>query len=90
MKADIEDYLGIKFRNFFPPFEFDNKLKLNNMYNVWNWVDCERVSYDVASRGKEVPAKAPKGKDVAAPALDYVDIPHSQIRKVHFLIQKKK
>lgn len=36
----------------------------------------------LASRGKEVPAKAPKGKDVAAPALDYVDIPHSQIRKI--------
>lgn len=36
----------------------------------------------LASRGKEVPAKAPTGKDVAAPALDYVDIPHSQIRKI--------
>ncbi|KAH9665041.1 Dihydrolipoyllysine-residue acetyltransferase component 2 of pyruvate dehydrogenase complex [Citrus sinensis] len=36
----------------------------------------------LASRGKEVPAKAPKGKDVVAPALDYVDIPHSQIRKI--------
>ncbi|XP_031251880.1 dihydrolipoyllysine-residue acetyltransferase component 2 of pyruvate dehydrogenase complex, mitochondrial isoform X2 [Pistacia vera] len=33
----------------------------------------------LASRGKEVSAKA---KDAAAAALDYVDIPHSQIRKV--------
>ncbi|KAJ4717854.1 Acetyltransferase component of pyruvate dehydrogenase complex [Melia azedarach] len=36
----------------------------------------------LASRGKDVSAKAPKAKDEAAPALDYVDIPHSQIRKV--------
>lgn len=27
-------------------------------------------------------ASGTKGRDVAAPALDYVDIPHSQIRKV--------
>lgn len=36
----------------------------------------------LASSGKEVSAKTPKAKDTAAPALDYVDIPHSQIRKV--------
>lgn len=38
-------------------------------------------AYYVASRGKEVSAATPKAKE-AAPALDYVDIPHSQIRKV--------
>lgn len=38
--------------------------------------------YGVASRGKEVSATAPKAKDTTAAALDYVDIPHSQIRKV--------
>ncbi|XP_044494891.1 dihydrolipoyllysine-residue acetyltransferase component 2 of pyruvate dehydrogenase complex, mitochondrial-like [Mangifera indica] len=36
----------------------------------------------LASRGKEVSAKAPKAKEGTAAALDYVDIPHSQIRKV--------
>ncbi|XVF74367.1 hypothetical protein PTKIN_Ptkin13bG0104900 [Pterospermum kingtungense] len=36
----------------------------------------------LASRGKEVPAPAPKIKDAKLAALDYVDIPHSQIRKV--------
>ncbi|XP_044487130.1 dihydrolipoyllysine-residue acetyltransferase component 2 of pyruvate dehydrogenase complex, mitochondrial-like [Mangifera indica] len=36
----------------------------------------------LATRGKEVSAKAPKTKDVTAADLDYVDIPHSQIRKV--------
>lgn len=36
----------------------------------------------LASRGKEAPATKPVAKDTSAPALDYVDIPHSQIRKV--------
>ncbi|KAJ9179365.1 hypothetical protein P3X46_011161 [Hevea brasiliensis] len=36
----------------------------------------------LASRGKEVSAAAPKAKDTTPAALDYVDIPHSQIRKV--------
>ncbi|PPD85310.1 hypothetical protein GOBAR_DD17765 [Gossypium barbadense] len=36
----------------------------------------------VASRGKEVSAPTPKTKDAKLAALDYVDIPHSQIRKV--------
>ncbi|KAK3170538.1 hypothetical protein Dsin_000155 [Dipteronia sinensis] len=36
----------------------------------------------LASRGKEAPAKASKTKDAGAASLDYVDIPHSQIRKV--------
>ncbi|CAK7356890.1 unnamed protein product [Dovyalis caffra] len=36
----------------------------------------------LASRGTEVPATKPVTKDTSAPALDYVDIPHSQIRKV--------
>lgn len=36
----------------------------------------------LASRGKEAPATKPVTKDTSAPALDYVDIPHSQIRKV--------
>ncbi|KAJ6932508.1 dihydrolipoyllysine-residue acetyltransferase component 2 of pyruvate dehydrogenase complex [Populus alba x Populus x berolinensis] len=36
----------------------------------------------LASRGKEAPVTKPVTKDASAPALDYVDIPHSQIRKV--------
>ncbi|KAB2081592.1 hypothetical protein ERO13_A05G136800v2 [Gossypium hirsutum] len=36
----------------------------------------------LASRGKEVSAPIPKTKDTKLAALDYVDIPHSQIRKV--------
>ncbi|KAJ6696316.1 DIHYDROLIPOAMIDE ACETYLTRANSFERASE COMPONENT OF PYRUVATE DEHYDROGENASE COMPLEX [Salix koriyanagi] len=36
----------------------------------------------LASRGKEAPATKSVTKDTSAPALDYVDIPHSQIRKV--------
>ncbi|KAK8503363.1 hypothetical protein V6N13_016624 [Hibiscus sabdariffa] len=36
----------------------------------------------LASRGKEVSAPTPKTKDGKLEALDYVDIPHSQIRKV--------
>ncbi|KAK1575836.1 hypothetical protein Q3G72_008775 [Acer saccharum] len=36
----------------------------------------------LASRGKEAPAKTSKTKDAAPAFLDYVDIPHSQIRKV--------
>ncbi|KAK4837545.1 hypothetical protein QYF36_006330 [Acer negundo] len=36
----------------------------------------------LASRGKEAPAKTSKTKDAAPASLDYVDIPHSQIRKV--------
>ena len=36
----------------------------------------------VASRGKEVSAPTTKTKDAELAALDYVDIPHSQIRKV--------
>ncbi|MBA0720173.1 hypothetical protein Golax_007805, partial [Gossypium laxum] len=36
----------------------------------------------LASRGKEVSAPTPKTKDAKLAALDYVDIPHSQIRKV--------
>ncbi|XP_039004499.1 dihydrolipoyllysine-residue acetyltransferase component 2 of pyruvate dehydrogenase complex, mitochondrial-like isoform X2 [Hibiscus syriacus] len=36
----------------------------------------------LASRGKEVPALTPKTKDAKIASLDYVDIPHSQIRKV--------
>ncbi|KAL5822449.1 hypothetical protein ACOSQ4_020349 [Xanthoceras sorbifolium] len=36
----------------------------------------------LASRGKEAPAKTPKPKGAAPASLDYVDIPHSQIRKV--------
>ena len=38
----------------------------------------------VASRGEEVPATKPVTKDTPVPTLDYVDIPHSQIRKVIF------
>ncbi|KAK9923680.1 hypothetical protein M0R45_032087 [Rubus argutus] len=36
----------------------------------------------LASGGKQVSEAAPKAKGAAAPALDYTDIPHSQIRKV--------
>ncbi|XP_010534922.1 PREDICTED: dihydrolipoyllysine-residue acetyltransferase component 2 of pyruvate dehydrogenase complex, mitochondrial [Tarenaya hassleriana] len=36
----------------------------------------------LASRGKDVTAKPSKGVDAKVPALDYVDLPHSQIRKV--------
>ncbi|KAG8494667.1 hypothetical protein CXB51_012318 [Gossypium anomalum] len=36
----------------------------------------------LASRGKEVSAPTPKTKDAKLAALDYVDIPHSQIRKI--------
>nr|KJB56943.1 hypothetical protein B456_009G143100 [Gossypium raimondii] len=36
----------------------------------------------LASRGREVSAPTPKTKDAKLAALDYVDIPHSQIRKV--------
>lgn len=36
----------------------------------------------IASRGKEVSAPAARGDAAAAAALDYTDIPHSQIRKV--------
>ncbi|KAL6134671.1 hypothetical protein ACLB2K_066899 [Fragaria x ananassa] len=36
----------------------------------------------LASGGKQVSGAAPKAKGAAAPALDYTDIPHSQIRKV--------
>ncbi|XVF26996.1 hypothetical protein REPUB_Repub14bG0068800 [Reevesia pubescens] len=36
----------------------------------------------LASRGKEVSAATPKTKDAKLAALDYVDIPHSQIRKI--------
>ncbi|XP_048635829.1 dihydrolipoyllysine-residue acetyltransferase component 2 of pyruvate dehydrogenase complex, mitochondrial-like [Brassica napus] len=36
----------------------------------------------LASRGKETTAKPSKPTDSKAPALDYVDIPHTQIRKV--------
>ncbi|XWS16201.1 hypothetical protein CRYUN_Cryun34aG0064800 [Craigia yunnanensis] len=36
----------------------------------------------LASRGKEVSAPTTKTKDAKLAALDYVDIPHSQIRKV--------
>ncbi|KAL4312094.1 hypothetical protein GQ457_01G047430 [Hibiscus cannabinus] len=36
----------------------------------------------LASRGKEVSAPTPKTKDGKLEALDYLDIPHSQIRKV--------
>ncbi|KAF5745530.1 hypothetical protein HS088_TW07G01121 [Tripterygium wilfordii] len=36
----------------------------------------------LASRGKEAPATMPRAKDATASALDYVDIPHSQIRKI--------
>lgn len=35
-----------------------------------------------ASGGKEATAKQSKATDSKVPALDYVDIPHSQIRKV--------
>ncbi|KAJ6947557.1 hypothetical protein NC651_002056 [Populus alba x Populus x berolinensis] len=40
------------------------------------------IEYYLASRGKEVPATKPVTKDAPVPTLDYVDIPHSQIRKV--------
>lgn len=36
----------------------------------------------VASRSKEAPAAAAKAKHAAPEALDYTDIPISQIRKV--------
>lgn len=36
----------------------------------------------LASRGKEVPAAASKVSSTAVGTIDYVDIPHSQIRKV--------
>ncbi|KAF8096623.1 hypothetical protein N665_0305s0045 [Sinapis alba] len=36
----------------------------------------------LASRGKETTAKPSKPSDSKVPALDYVDIPHTQIRKV--------
>ncbi|XP_022555233.1 dihydrolipoyllysine-residue acetyltransferase component 2 of pyruvate dehydrogenase complex, mitochondrial isoform X2 [Brassica napus] len=36
----------------------------------------------LASRGKETTAKPSKPTDSKVPALDYVDIPHTQIRKV--------
>ncbi|GLU14303.1 hypothetical protein SLE2022_308800 [Rubroshorea leprosula] len=36
----------------------------------------------LASRGKEVSAPVHKAKDTVPAALDYVDIPHSQIRKI--------
>ncbi|KAM7255696.1 hypothetical protein ACFE04_008594 [Oxalis oulophora] len=36
----------------------------------------------LASRGKEASAPTTKSKGTSAPALDYVDIPHSQIRKI--------
>ncbi|CAG7877630.1 hypothetical protein HID58_019550 [Brassica napus] len=37
----------------------------------------------LASRGKETTAKPSKPTDSKAPALDYVDIPHTQIRKAN-------
>ncbi|RQO85087.1 hypothetical protein POPTR_001G198000v4 [Populus trichocarpa] len=40
------------------------------------------IEYYLASRGEEVPATKPVTKDTPVPTLDYVDIPHSQIRKV--------
>ncbi|XP_050379393.1 dihydrolipoyllysine-residue acetyltransferase component 2 of pyruvate dehydrogenase complex, mitochondrial-like [Argentina anserina] len=36
----------------------------------------------LASGGKQVSGAAPKAKGAAAPALDYTDMPHTQIRKV--------
>uniref|UniRef100_A0A1J3FJW5 Acetyltransferase component of pyruvate dehydrogenase complex n=1 Tax=Noccaea caerulescens TaxID=107243 RepID=A0A1J3FJW5_NOCCA len=36
----------------------------------------------LASRGKETTAKPSKASDSKVPAMDYVDIPHSQIRKI--------
>lgn len=39
-------------------------------------------SYDAASRGKEALATAPKARAATPTAVDYADIPHSQIRKV--------
>lgn len=41
---------------------------------------------DVASRSKEVPAIAGRPKHAAPAELDYTDIPHSQIRKVVYII----
>ncbi|KAL0900161.1 hypothetical protein Bca101_084122 [Brassica carinata] len=39
----------------------------------------------LASRGKETTAKPSKPTDSKVPALDYVDIPHTQIRKAKYL-----
>lgn len=44
------------------------------------------LSMVAASGGKEATAKQSKVTDSKVPALDYVDIPHSQIRKVKLLI----
>ncbi|KAJ7002969.1 hypothetical protein NC653_008255 [Populus alba x Populus x berolinensis] len=71
VKADIEDYLvcdvnGLGF-----------SCSSQNIY-----ASVKNFPHFVASRGKEAPATKPVTKDTSAPALDYVDIPHSQIRKV--------
>jgi hypothetical protein len=49
------------------------------------YASVKNFPHFVASRGKETPATKPVAKDTTAPALDYVDIPHSQIRKVIFV-----
>jgi hypothetical protein len=49
------------------------------------YASVKNFPHFVASRGKEAPATKPVAKDTTAPALDYVDIPHSQIRKVIFV-----
>ena len=46
------------------------------------WLNNCLLPYDAASRGKEVSAAAPSAKAGTPAALDYTDIPHSQIRKV--------
>ncbi|PKI56880.1 hypothetical protein CRG98_022709, partial [Punica granatum] len=62
----------------------DNNVKISSIKGTGP--DGLIVKADVedylASRGKEVPAGAPKTKVGAAPDLDYTDIPHSQIRKI--------
>lgn len=48
------------------------------------YASVKNFPHFVASRGKEAPATKSVTKDTSVPALDYVDIPHSQIRKVIF------
>ena len=83
MKADVEEFLGNISPCLFSLFYIFLLVFLVYVNSIYTIVGPNTSSYVTASRGKETTAKPSKPTDSKVPALDYVDIPHTQIRKAN-------
>lgn len=83
VKADVEEFLGIIIFWLFP-FLTIFSVSFLPLFSAFKPSLCPNTSsYGTASGGKKTTAKTSKLMDSKVPAMDYVDIPHTQIRKAN-------